>query len=63
MGEGNCINADVRVRKIKMLFFQQKNHCGCVAALGKGCKTKTEKRGHFVTLLMIKLKDCKNDNI
>ena len=26
MGEGNCINADVRVRKIKMLFFQQKNH-------------------------------------
>ena len=27
MGEGNCINADVRVRKIKMLFFQQKNHC------------------------------------
>ena len=40
MGEGNCINADVRVRKIKMLFFQQKKSLHSAAALGKGCKTE-----------------------
>ena len=42
MGEGNCINADVRVRKIKMLFFQQKKslRSAAAAALGKGCKTE-----------------------
>ena len=41
MGEGNCINADVRVRKIKMLFFQQKKSLrSAAAALGKGCKTE-----------------------
>ena len=46
MGEGNCINADVRVRKIKMLFFQQKNHCAVLLLL-HWAKVVKLKKGAF----------------